>query len=368
VAAAPRGGLAIVVPPQPERDVQILFLPDLKADDVHQRTYAFLEASAGRWSDRGSWLQAIDRTCEWLWPTLMQPVLEAVAHESTARFTLIPCGWLGMLPLHAAWSRDDTRPGGRRYALDDAIISYAPNACTLATAERRAASRELLDDVLVVDNPTALPGDVERLQGTRLEAEEICRLVPGARVLAGGGADSSSVLQALGGATLAHIACHGQSVPEQPLKSGLLLAGGVRLKVHEVMARRMEHTRLAVLSACETAVVGRGVPDEAVGLPSAILQAGGAGVVASLWAVPDRSTTLLMRAFYRYLLEDRLAPDDALRHAQRWLRDATNDILARASGEAPPVGVVTRPARRLWEAGRPYFHPYHWAAFTFSGA
>ena len=56
--------------------------------------------------------------------------------------------------------------------------------------------------------------------------------------------------------------------------------------------------RLVVLSACETGLVGELVPDEAVGLPTGLLYAGARTVVASSWAVPDESTTLLMEYFY----------------------------------------------------------------------
>ena len=63
--------------------------------------------------------------------------------------------------------------------------------------------------------------------------------------------------------------------------------------------RRTCQARLATLSACETGIVGTDLPDEVVMLPSALLEAGYAGVAASLWSVADFSTAMLMVRFYQ---------------------------------------------------------------------
>jgi len=63
---------------------------------------------------------------------------------------------------------------------------------------------------------------------------------------------------------------------------------------------RLARTQLVTLSACETGLVefGRGLADEYIGLPGILLQAGARAVVASLWAVDDLATALLMGRFY----------------------------------------------------------------------
>jgi CHAT domain-containing protein len=368
VAAAPAGGLAVVAPSDPDRDVELVFLPDLTAENLMRHTHEFHEANRSRVVDRGRWIRALDDCCEWLWPTVMGPLLGSLTAQGIRRFSIVPCGGLGLLPLHAAWTRDDSRPSGRRYALDDALIGYAPNARTLAAAAQSAEDRGLLDDVLVVANPQSLPEDVDRMRETGLETDEIRRLAPGARVLPGSEATKANVIRSLSRCSLAHFACHGQYEPTQPLQSKLLLANDERLMVYEVMAERFDQARLVVLSACETAAIGHDAPDEAVGIPTALLRAGAAGVVASLWAVPDGSTALLMRAFYRQLVGNRLAPDAALRQAQKWLRDTTNGELARDGRDAPlPASYEVTPAVRLRNASQPYDHPYYWAAFTHTG-
>jgi CHAT domain-containing protein len=54
-------------------------------------------------------------------------------------------------------------------------------------------------------------------------------------------------------------------------------------------------------------------------------------VAGSLWSVPDLSTALLVRKFYRNLRAGD-SPAQALRQAQRWLRDST---WAEQSAELP---------------------------------
>ena len=70
------------------------------------------------------------------------------------------------------------------------------------------------------------------------------------------------------------------------------------------------------------------------GLNMLVIRRGARAVLASLWRVDDRSTSVLMREFYRQL--GRLGPAEALQRAQQVLRNS-------------PGGA--------WAA------PFHWAGF-----
>jgi CHAT domain-containing protein len=118
-----------------------------------------------------------------------------------------------------------------------------------------------------------------------------------------------------------HLACHGIADLDAPLDSGLLLAGNRWITLRDLFAMTL-HVRLAVLSACETSLPGTELPDEVVALPTGLLQAGVAGVIASQWAVPDFGTAVLMTEFYRRHAD--ATPAAALRDAQQWVRDKTN--------------------------------------------
>jgi CHAT domain-containing protein len=77
---------------------------------------------------------------------------------------------------------------------------------------------------------------------------------------------------------------------------------------------------LVVLSVCDSAV-GKDVGAEGQAtLARAFFYAGAHRVVASLWPVDDRASVAFMRSFYAALIEQRLAPHDALAAAQRDLR------------------------------------------------
>jgi CHAT domain-containing protein len=174
-----------------------------------------------------------------------------------------------------------------------------------------------------------------------------------------------------------HFATHGSYDWSKPRQSAVLLAKSERLTMGDLLDRTgLGSPRLVVLSACETGIVDfQRTPDEFTGLPSAFLQAGAAGVVASLWPVDDVSTALLMMRFYDRHRGAGEAPAAALRNAQLWLRDATQaDLVAYIArmvreGRLPPPQVdgLTAAIARTGNVTRPYAHPLHWAAFQFYG-
>jgi CHAT domain-containing protein/tetratricopeptide (TPR) repeat protein len=76
------------------------------------------------------------------------------------------------------------------------------------------------------------------------------------------------------------------------------------------------HAKLVVLSACRT---GKGKMERAegvTGLTRAVMYAGTPAVIASLWDVDDKATKELMVRFYRYMLEENLSKEEALRKAK----------------------------------------------------
>jgi CHAT domain-containing protein len=286
---------------------------------------------------------------------------------------LVPGGLLGLLPLHAAWTPDSSRPTARRYALDMAVFSYVPSARSLAVAcaaSARPTDWQEAGKALVVTDPEAAAA--RRLPFAGAEAEAVAWHFPRADVLRGSDASVAQVSSRLSKARLAHLACHGFANLGTPLESGLILAGDESLRVRQVRDLEMD-ARLTVLSACETGVAGTPLPDEVVAMPTGLLQAGVAGIVASLWSVSDRATTMLMAEFYRRLCRENQAPAEALRGAQQWMRDTTNAEKALAwetgAGDWLPPDVAKQLRSSLGEtAGRVYSSPWWWAAFVHVGA
>ena len=96
--------------------------------------------------------------------------------------------------------------------------------------------------------------------------------------------------------------------------------------------------RLLILSACQTAIIDpRGAHEELHSLASAMLQAGAAAILATLWAVDDRATYLLIVRFaqewFPHLHDE--PPAVALVKAQQWLRTVTNRELQQWQAFVP---------------------------------
>jgi len=373
--ATPHGGLALIV--RAGGEPQAVELPELTEEALRDRLNAYFRAY-GPWrahpqdqSARQAWFAALDEACRWLWDVAMGRVVEALAGARSA--VLIPSGLLGFLPFHAAWREDPAAPTGRRYALDDLLLTYAPSAHALAAA-RQVAVRAPADRLFAVDNPDG---------SLRFSAEEVAaaleHFAPDQRRLLGGeAATRKAVLKEIPRYSVLHFSTHGRADLEEPLQSGLLMADGA-LSLGDLMDLRLEGARLAVLSACETGLPGAELPEEAVSLPSGLIQAGVAGVVGSLWAVNEVSTALLMARFYDLWRQEGREPPEALRQAQIWLRDSTNAEKEAFFRQALPELEATRLAERaarvaFWDAvvrrpqDRDFAHPFHWAAFSYMGA
>jgi CHAT domain-containing protein len=186
------------------------------------------------------------------------------------------------------------------------------------------------------------------------------------------------VLTALPEYPVGHFSCHGYANIGEPLASGLLMANDELLTLRDFLELRLVGMRLAILSACETAIPGFQLPDEVVSLPTGLLQAGVAGIVASLWSVSGMSTMMLLARFYEVWGNTERDPAEALRRAQQWVRDTTNGQNEITSGalcqSSRGVGCQRLSPARSYQAcallpaeRHDYAHPYYWAAFGYVG-
>jgi CHAT domain-containing protein len=238
------------------------------------------------------------------------------------------------------------------------VVRYLPNA--------RAG---LTDPLIIGPAPQVLVVDVAEAPGRRLlrnvngQAAALAeRYRPASYRLSD--ATCAQVLDRLANADLVQFFCHGQAEPTDPLLGGLELMDG-RLSVGALMGRPRGRPQLVVLAACESQITGTTAPNEAVGLPAALIQAGAAGVVAAQWPVDERVAMLLLNRFHDFLAAGR-APARALTEAQCWLRDANGaEIAARY-----PDLTTRRPSAAFANqrnAAIPYKEPIYWAAFGYTG-
>ncbi|MFF7240168.1 CHAT domain-containing protein [Streptomyces collinus] len=335
---------------------------------------ALADAFAATVADKGGELRKL---LPRLGEELIGPVAEALGPATGV--VVIACGPVAHLPLHAAHLPSTGEP-----LLATCAVTYAPSVRLLLMARHRATA-PLSEPLLVAASTPGQDGGLLAAQ----EVETLRRLfatVGGSRDVTGdppvaeAGCAKGHLIDALSGGSHVHLACHGAYDPADPLASRLDL-GSARITLADLLDARprpLEQARLVTLSACDTGLVDPRLPDEAIGLPTGILLAGGAGVVCTRWRTNDTAAVLLMIAVYRRLLGQGVeqpphgappgvaeSPAQALRWAQLWLRSATVPEL---------LGLDWLPAEIRWRLvsrrvpARPFRHPFLWAPFSMVGA
>jgi CHAT domain-containing protein len=363
----PNGNLALILT---VHGITPLWLDDLDGQSFENWLQTNLFNLYSQYSNnRQDWLNCIDDLTQQVWDRAIGSLVDYFKSNNFQRVTLIPTGYLGFLPLHASWTTDYVHSSDRRYACDDIQFTYAPNALSLQAA-RTVAQRVPANTLLAINEP--LPSKGRPLPNAGLEIAKAISKFPGKgnwKLLQHEEAFHQAILDTLPTCNVAHFSCHGYADLQSPLNSGLQIAYNQFLRLRDFLDLNLKGLRLAILSACETGISGAELPDEAVSLPTGLLQAGAAGVVSSLWSVSDLSTMLLISRFYELWRPhdptiQPLEPPAALRQAQLWLRDSTGpDLVPYLQTSHPEL------AARLEQAPgkRPFAHPYYWAAFTYTG-
>lgn len=280
---------------------------------------------------------------------------------ASTRLFVAPDGYLAAIPF-----------GTLIMGNGDEVLMAARDVIEVPSASVLVLQRDV-EPVQCINHPNlvAISSSAATLPGARDEVRELARRYGGtAEVARIAGAEAFET--ATSQCDVLHIAAHALVIDRAPWESGIRLdaapaasgdtaavvstraddpqilpaadsmlvaktfAGDPYLRAWQI-ARLALPAKLAVLSACETAG-GRVTNGEGtLGMTAAFLSAGVPVVVSSLWAIDDRATAEVMRAFYRHLAR-RETVATALRLAQLEL------------------------ARRHSHA-----HPFFWAGFTVVG-
>ncbi len=281
---------------------------------------------------------------ESLYDLLIAPVDKKDLLSGVEQLYVVPQGVLHYLPFAVLWK---TKGSAGEFLVERFQLAYLPSASTLSYCRRK---KRLSRNTLL-----ALAPGSTGLRFAREEATAVSQIFPGdGLALTGQRASEAFCKSHCADYTVLHFATHGHLNKLNPLFSRIDLertdSEDGRLEVFEIMDLDLR-ADLVTLSACNTAL-GSGyfseVPagDDWVGLTRAFIYAGTPTVVATLWEVDDRSTTKLMKAFYRYLPE--LGKSKALAQAQRDL------LQSRGSSLQNPTSAL-------------YRNPYYWGAFVLVG-
>ena len=287
---------------------------------VQRDSWSNLELDAGRLRDfeAGTWEPA----AEGLFDRLVRPWLAAV--PTGERIVFVPDKVLHRVPFAALRNR-----ATKRLLIEDHPLAITPSATLYVRAlERQGRERKAGRSAgLVIGDPAVdhfLFPDLPSLRESADEARRVAAMT-GSRLLTGSAAVKSVFLSEAPQADWVHFSGHALIDPRNPLLSELVLTPEAQgdpgvLTAKEIYSLKLDRTRLVVLAACDTGDEYIPGSEGATSLARAFLAAGVPTVVASLWSVDDRATSVLFDAFHQSLA----TPDDAvdaLRQAQlRMLR------------------------------------------------
>jgi tetratricopeptide (TPR) repeat protein len=316
------------VVPLPVTNEDVLARVNRYGDAVNELNRA-AQTLAGRQAAENELRQVL----AWLWDSTAQPVLDAlgllgvVANGPWPRVWWSPGGIFSLFPLHAAGRTPEDG------VMDRVQSSYAPSLRLLASLNSTADARASEGPARLLAVGLA---QTPRLKNSRLpdvsrELAAVTAACPPERqtVLSDERATRAAVEAALPEHDVLHFACHGRQFPQDPLSSELHLYDRT-LSVGDLRWSSLRRARLAVLSACQTAVGGTTLMDEGLHLGAALHMAGCRDVIGTLWTVPDSSTAEIMERVYGHLRRDgELQPGlaaDALHLAVRDLRSEAPDL------------------------------------------
>jgi CHAT domain-containing protein len=304
---------------------------------------------------------------EELYKILVGPMAEDLrqAHAQTLMWSLD--GTLRYLPISALYD-------GKQYLIENYRVSVMTLASTARLKDQPDAKR-----LGVGFGVTKASEGAPALPWVSAELAGIIATKPGdAGALRGevdldGAFTQQSMRQALlKRYAVVHIASHFRFQPGNDTQSYLLLGNGDHLSLAELRtsANLFGGVQLLTLSACNT---GMGDGTEVEGFGTLAQRQGAKAVVATLWPVADRSTSLLMQSFYQnWQSEPGITKLEALRQAQLEILHGSGKPGAapinRGFGlEDNKDGGLPGAHPFVADPDTPYAHPYYWAPFFLMG-
>lgn len=224
-------------------------------------------------------------------------------------------GFLGHLPIGAA-KISDTETLTDRFA-----IAQLPSLRVKSMSHKSASPRNSIVTVAPKfdDHGKSLPN-------AQLEAVIARSHYAYARELSTDTSDTlQTALSSLDGADIWHFCTHAVFDRQQPNKSYLDLGNDLKITAEEVLSADIDSPpELVILSACESGLYGLSeLHSEFIGLPSAFIQAGARGVLATLWPALDVPSSLMLSMFHEEYSRGEISAAQSLQRAQVWLKKST---------------------------------------------
>jgi CHAT domain-containing protein len=268
--------------------------------------------------------KVLNETSKELYDLLIGSVKNEIGAKT--RLAIIPNGDLYYLPFHALIAKEENKKV--TYLMDEFTVFYSNRLKFLGSSQ----SIDLANfHIIAVGNAD------KSLPAAEVEVNDIKTLFPSSMVLRGNEATKEQLIAQSGNFNVMHLATHGILDYNNFDSSYLVMANNGRFTLNDIgELNKIDEYTLVALSACETAVKNDLVEGWPQTTASAFLTAGVETVIASLWQVDDKATSLLMKKFYENI--STMNKVEALHKAQV--------DLSKMQG---------------------FNHPYYWAPFAYYG-
>ena len=308
----------VAVPGQPLKNYQTA----ISADEIEIEVTSLV--STLKLPQRQLNLNPLQQLHQWL----IAPIEADLAANGIDTIVFVPDGVLRNVPpavLH----------NGDRYLIEQYNVAIAPSLQLLAPQPLATVEREIL-----LAGVTKARQDFPPLPGVRKEISRIDALYQ-ADVLLDNTFTENNFNQTVEDSDykIVHLATHGKF--SSNLEDTFILTWDERININELRTlisadkQQLEPIEMLVLSACETATGDR---QAALGLAGIAVRSGARSTLASLWAVSDEATVMLMTNFYRELRNSNITKAEAIGRAQQMVLQ-----------------------------NEEFSHPYFWSAFILLG-
>ncbi|KAL4775821.1 CHAT domain-containing protein [Aspergillus nidulans var. acristatus] len=285
------------------------------------------------------------RVLEWLWDSIMDPILQALGFTQSPsncnwpHVWWIPTGPLTKFPLHAAGYHNQ---GGSKTVLDRVMSSYSLSVKAIVHGRRRPAKQSSSANALLVamehtPDHDHLPfaADEVRMLHDMCKSMGLHSIQPKCH--------KKEVMRHMQKCRIFHFAGHGYTDHADPLQSQLVLDGDSLTVAGLLEINLREHAPfLAYLSACGTGQIkNEKLIDESIHLISAFQLAGFRHVIGTLWSVNDEICVDMARLAYKEMAAGQIDDETVCRglhYAAREMRNRWLHLSPQSKLQSKPAG------------------------------
>ncbi|BAQ65243.1 CHAT domain-containing protein [Geminocystis sp. NIES-3709] len=257
-------------------------------------------------------LHIIKKSLNNLYNYILAPVADKLEISQVKNLVFVADGILKNIPMSALFDEE-------KYLIEKYNIASVPSLQLLPLKTiKNTKLNAVLSGLSEINKENKVAENFIPLPEVFIEIEKINQLIPQSKTLLNEQFTETKLQKIIDNSLtpIIHIATHGQFSSDK--SDTFLLTWDEKIDIEELASlfqsyNQKQPLELLVLSACETAV---GDKKATLGLAGISLKAGAVTTIASLWAVTDESTQLLMSDFYAQLNNISLSKAEVLRQAQ----------------------------------------------------